>query len=116
MSNIIIYHNPRCSKSRQALALLRQEGIEPKIVLYMEQLLDKKTLADLLAKLGMSAREILRSSEAVCKEQGLAQPGVSETKLIAAMLKEPRLIQRPILVKGNRAVLGRPPENALKLL
>ncbi len=116
MTDITIYHNPRCSKSRQALELLRQKGIEPKIVLYMEQLLNKKTLKEILAKLNMSAREILRSSETVCRERGLAQPGVSEAQLVKAMLEEPRLIQRPILVKGDKAVLGRPPEHVLKLL
>ena len=116
MTAITIYHNPRCTKSRQTLALLRQHGAEPEIVLYMEQPLNKKTLRSVLTKLGMSAREILRTAEAAYKERGLAAPGLSETQLIDAMLEEPRLIQRPIVVKGNRAVLGRPPENALELL
>lgn len=116
MEKIKIYHNARCSKSRQTLELLRERGIDPEVILYMEHPIGKKTLRSLLGKLGLTARELLRSNEEICRKRGLHRPGVSETEIIDAMLQEPRLIQRPIVVRGERAVLGRPPEQALQLL
>jgi len=116
MSEITIYHNPRCSKSRQALNLLESRGISPRQIRYLEEPLDDKTLKSLLKKLGMSARDLLRDNEEIYRELGLQDPSVGDEKIIAAMIKFPRLIQRPIVVKGTKAVLGRPPENVLELL
>ncbi|MGB2260506.1 MAG: arsenate reductase (glutaredoxin) [Porticoccaceae bacterium] len=111
-----IYHNPRCSKSRQTLALLREKGIEPDVVLYLETPLDSATLVDLLSKLGLSAAQLVRRSEQEFKDRNLGAPGTSDHQLIEAMAECPKLIERPIVVVGNRAVLGRPPENVLELI
>lgn len=111
-----IYHNPRCSKSRQTLQLLQDKGVEPEVVLYLETPPTRETLAELLKKLDIGARELLRSGEDAYKELQLKDKGLSEEQLIDAMAQHPILIQRPIVVKGDRAVLGRPPENVLELL
>lgn len=116
MTEVSIYHNPRCSKSREALALLESRGIAPRVIAYMEAGLDEAELRALLAKLGIPARELLRTSEAAWRERGLADPGLSEAALIEAMCAEPRLMQRPIVVRGKRAVVARPAERALELL
>jgi arsenate reductase len=116
MSDITIYHNPRCSKSRQSLQLLEAHGVEPNVVLYLENPPSKKQLQDLLKKLGIGARALLRSGEDEYKQQNLANPALSENALIAAMHACPKLIERPIVVRGARAVIGRPPEKVLKLL
>lgn len=116
MSDFTIYHNPRCSKSRQTLALLQERGIEPEIVLYLEQVPSKKLLKELLQKLGIAARDLLRRSEEVYKTLGLSDASLSEAALIDAMHTHPQLIERPIVVRGARARLGRPPENVLELL
>ncbi len=113
---ITIYHNPRCSKSRQTLALLESRGIDPKIVLYLDTPPDANTLKDLLSKLGISARELLRKGEDAYKENDLQNPALSETDLIDAMTKYPKLIERPIVVNGGKAKLGRPPEQVLEIL
>ena len=115
MSDITLYHNPRCSKSRQALELLRQHDIEPDIVLYLEHPPTKKMLKELLQKLGMPARDLLRRGEEEYKTLGLSDASLSDDKLIAAMHEHPQLIERPIVVRGNQARLGRPPENVLEL-
>ncbi len=112
MSNkFTLYHNPRCSKSRQTLALLEENGISPEIVLYLETPPDAETIKALLKKLKISARELLRKGEEAYKTMKLADESLSEDALIAAMVKAPKLIERPIVVKGSKAVLGRPPEN-----
>jgi arsenate reductase len=111
-----IYHNPRCSKSRQTLQLLQERGVEPEVVLYLETPPDAATLRELLKKLGIEARELLRTGEDAYKELGLKDRDLAEDDLIRAMAEHPKLIQRPIVVKGDRAVLGRPPENVLGLL
>lgn len=116
MSVYTLYHNPRCSKSRQTLQLLEERGIAPEIVLYLENSPDAETLRGLLSKLGISARQLLRKGEAEYKERGLADESLSEAALIQAMVDAPRLIEHPIVVRGDRAVLGRPPENALELI
>jgi len=113
---ITMYHNPRCSKSRQALALLRDKGIEPQIVEYLETPPDMATLEHLLDMLGLEPRELMRTKEKEYKENGLANPDLSREALIAAMVAHPKLIERPIVVKGNKAALGRPPEAVLDLL
>ncbi len=110
-----IYHNPRCSKSRQTLELIRQAGIEPEIVLYLETPPDEQTLRELISKLGIGARDLLRKGEDEYRLAGLTGDS-SDEDAIAAMLKYPRLIERPIVVNGQQAVLGRPPENVQALL
>lgn len=112
----LLYHNPRCSKSRAALALLTERGIEPRIVAYLERPPSVEELRTLLARLGLGARELLRTGEAEYKELGLDDPALDDAALIAAMHAHPRLIERPILVVGERAVIGRPPERVLELL
>ncbi|MDT8428244.1 MAG: arsenate reductase (glutaredoxin) [Pseudomonadales bacterium] len=113
---ISIYHNPRCSKSRQTLALLTQNGIQPEIILYLENPPTAKALKQILNKLKIPARALLRRSENEYRELGLAETSLSETALIEAMCRYPKLIERPVVVRGDRAVLGRPPENVLTLL
>jgi arsenate reductase len=116
MSQYRIYHNPRCSKSRQTLGLLEDQGISPDVVLYMETPPSARELAQLIRKLGITPRELLRRGEDEYRELNLAEPSLSDAELIDAMVAHPKLIERPIVVKGDRAVLGRPPENVLALL
>jgi len=115
VSDCTLYHNPRCSKSRAALALLEERGVEPEVVLYLQTPPTEAELKGLLGKLGLSAAELVRNKEAAYKEHGLSKNS-SEAELLAAMAEEPKLIERPILVRGERAVIGRPPENVLELL
>ena len=114
--SITLYHNPRCSKSRQSLQLLQERGIEPRQVLYLENPPTVAELRELLEKLGMTARELLRKGEEAYKTLGLADASLSEADLLRAMAENPKLIERPIAVKGRKAVLGRPPENVLDLI
>ena len=116
MTDLTLYHNPRCSKSRGALELLEQRGLTPNVVRYLETPPDAATLQQLLAKLGLGARELLRSGEDEYKALNLADPALSDAQLIAAMVQHPKLIERPILVAGNKAVIGRPPEKVLEIL
>lgn len=114
---IRIYHNPRCAKSRQTLALLQEAGITPQIVLYLDTPPSAGELAKLVKALGFSsARQLLRKSEEVYKALNLANVELTEAELINTMVTNPILIERPIVVKGTQAVLGRPPENVQKLL
>ncbi|WP_304640865.1 arsenate reductase (glutaredoxin) [Pseudomonas sp.] len=115
MTAVRIYHNPRCSKSRETLALLEQQGAEIEIVPYLDTPPDNATLSELLGQLGLSARELMRRKEAPYAELGLDNPDLSEAELVQAMCDYPKLIERPIVVKDGRAVLGRPPENVLEL-
>ncbi|WP_337263447.1 MULTISPECIES: arsenate reductase (glutaredoxin) [unclassified Serratia (in: enterobacteria)] len=117
MKNVTIYHNPRCSKSRETLALLEQQGITPKVVLYLETPPSVDELKKLLKELGFhSARELMRQKEEIYKELKLANENLSEEQLLQAMVANPKLIERPIVVKGNRARIGRPPEQVLEIL
>lgn len=116
MPGVTIYHNPRCSKSRQTLQLVRDEGIEPKIVEYLEDPPDEKTIRSLLRKLGLGAWELLRRKEAAFGELNLAAKKDDETALVRAMARRPALIERPIVVCGRRAALGRPPQQVLEIL
>ena len=111
-----IYHNPRCSKSRQTLALLEQAGIQPEVVLYLEEAPRADMLKKLVSMLGISARELLRKGEDEYKQLGLSDSSISDEKILLAMSQNPRLIERPIVVADDRAVLGRPPENVLELI
>ena len=116
MSKFTIYHNPRCSKSRQTLAILEERGITPDIRLYLEDVPDETELHELISKLGINPRDLLRKGEEAYKRLGLAATDKDDAQIIAAMLSEPKLIERPIVVKGSKAVLGRPPENVLELV
>lgn len=116
MQDTRLYHNPRCSKSRGALDLLRQHGIEPRVVAYLDTPPTAAELRELLGMLGIPARALLRTGEEDYATLGLAAPELSDAQLIAAMAAHPRLIERPIFIHGGRAVLGRPPERVLELL
>lgn len=116
MDETRLYHNPRCSKSRGALELLRDRGIEPVIVSYLDTPPDADELRALLSMLSMSARGLLRTGETEFVELGLADPALTEDQLVAAMVTHPRLIERPVFVHRGRAVIGRPPERVLELL
>ncbi|MFY0701483.1 MAG: arsenate reductase (glutaredoxin) [Bermanella sp.] len=113
---IEIWHNPRCSKSRETLALLEQKNISANIYLYLEDKPDANTIQSVLDKLGISARKLLRNSEEAYKSQNLKDKSLSESALIQAMVNEPKLIQRPIVINGDQARLGRPPEDVLEIL
>lgn len=113
---VTIYHNPRCSKSRQTLELLEGEGIAPNIVKYLETPPDTATLNRLLAMLGLEPRDLMRQGEAEYTDLNLANPELSREQLIEAMVQHPRLIERPIVVKANQAIIGRPPTKVLELL
>ena len=116
LMSVTIYHNPRCTKSRQALALIEQRGIKPKVIEYLATPLSEAELKRLLKLLGMAPRDLLRQKEAEYKQAKLDDPDVSDAEIIRAMVKYPRLIERPIVVAGSKAALGRPPENILGIL
>lgn len=113
---IQIYHNPRCTKSRQALELLQSKGIVPQVILYLEQGLTKTEITEILSKLKLPVREIMRTKEEEFKEQNLADQNLSFDDLIAALVKTPKLLERPIVINGNKAAIGRPTENILEIL
>ncbi|MCP3868469.1 MAG: arsenate reductase (glutaredoxin) [Gammaproteobacteria bacterium] len=114
--SVEIYHNPRCSKSRQTLKLLEEQGIQPEITHYLDTPPDEKTLSALLEMLGLEPRDLMRKKEKEYKENGLDNPELDRKQLIQAMVRHPRLIERPIVVKAGKAALGRPPENVLEIL
>lgn len=116
MTDLTLYHNPRCSKSRGALELLEERGLAPTVVRYLETPPDAATLKALLGKLGIGARQLLRSGEDEYKALDLANPALTDAQLIDAMVQHPKLIERPILVAGDKAVIGRPPEKVLEIL
>ncbi len=113
---VTIFHNPRCSKSRQTLALLEERGIEPVVVKYLETPPDEEQLRNILAKLGLSPRQLLRKGEEEYKSLGLDSPDHDDAALIRAMVDHPRLIERPIVLANGKAALGRPPEQVLEIL
>jgi len=115
-SSITIYHNPRCSKSRQTLELIRAAGIEPTIVEYLKTPPSSKELEGLLRKLNLEPLDLMRRKEAIFREMGLASKDLSRDEAIAVMAENPVLIERPIVVRGSKAVIGRPPENVQELL
>jgi arsenate reductase (glutaredoxin) len=112
--SVTIYHNPRCGKSRATLALLEKKGLRPRIIDYLKTPPDKAELKRLLKLLGLAPRALLRAKEA--KAAGLDRPGLSDDAIIAGMVAHPIVIERPIVVAGDRAALGRPPEAVLKIL
>lgn len=114
-SEVVIFHNPRCSKSRATLELLRERGIEPSVVEYLKNPPSQETLSRILDLLGLEPRELMRRHEDEYTEANLDDPGLTRETLILAMIQRPRLIERPIVVNGNRAAIGRPPECVLEL-
>ncbi|MEE8342538.1 MAG: arsenate reductase (glutaredoxin) [Gammaproteobacteria bacterium] len=115
-SDVLIYHNPHCSKSRATLELLRQNGFEPTVVEYLKNPPDRQTLAHILTLLGADPRDLMRKREAAYAANSLQDPSLSRDQLIAAMVANPILIERPIVLANSKAVVGRPPENILKIL
>ena len=115
MSAFKIFHNSRCSKSRQALKILQDHYCDIEIINYLEIDLDVSLIKDVLKKLSLKPRDILRSSEQDFKDNNLKEDNLSDDDLIDYMIKYPKLIERPIVINGDKAVLGRPPENILKL-
>ena len=116
MDKVTIYQKPTCSKCRITIGLLKERGVEFESVNYYEQRLNAAQLRGLVRKLGVSPRELLRKDEPVARSLGLAKRDLSDEELIELMVENPDLIQRPIVVRGDKAVLGRPPENIEELL
>ena len=114
--SVTIYHNPRCSKSRQTLALLKDQGVSPDIVEYLNVPPSAAELTDILARLGMEPRDLMRKGEAAYQEQGLGNESLSREALIQAMADNPILIERPIVLAGSKAAIGRPPERVIDIL
>ena len=114
--SLTIYHNPRCSKSRQTLELIRQAGIEPVVREYLHEPLSAKEINSLLIQLGLSAREIMRKGEETYKQQELSDTSLTDDILITAIVNSPILLERPIVSDGNKAIIGRPPENVNQLI
>lgn len=114
--SVVIFHNPRCSKSRQTLQLLQDNGVEPEVVEYLKNPPSKSRLKQILKMLGLAPRQLMRTKETEYKEQGLADESLSQEQLIDAMLATPKLIERPIVINGDKAAIGRPPESVLKIL
>jgi arsenate reductase (glutaredoxin) len=114
--SVTIYHNPRCSKSRQGLKILQDKGVETNVVEYLKTPPDEKTLTDILDKLGMEPRDLMRKKEAEYKDNGLQDESLSKKELITAMVKFPKLIERPLVVSGDKVAVGRPPENILNII
>ena len=116
MCDLTIYHNPRCSKSRQTLELIRSKGIEPEIVLYLEEALSADDIADALRMLNMNPLELIRKNEAEFKEHFAGADELTDEQLIELMRLYPKVIERPIVVNRGKATIGRPPENVLGIL
>ncbi|MFU8805291.1 MAG: arsenate reductase (glutaredoxin) [Bradymonadaceae bacterium] len=115
IQNVTIWHNPRCSKSRQTLALLEERGIEFEVRRYLDDPPDAQTLSKVLDAMAMEPRDLMRRKEDEYRKFGLENPEMTRGELIAAMAEHPRLIERPVVIAGQRAALGRPPENVLTL-
>ena len=116
MSDFIIYHNPRCSKSRQTLEILNQQDVDTEIVLYLENPPSAEEIASILQKLGLSSRDIIRKGEEEYKLLNIKNQSLTENELISFLSENPKLIERPTVVKDDKAIIGRPPENVLSLL
>jgi arsenate reductase len=114
--SVEIYHNPRCSKSRQTLQLLEDNGVEAEVVEYLKTPPDKATLKRILKMLGLEPRQLIRTKEKEYKEQGLDDSSLTSEQLIDAMIATPKLIERPIVIKNGKAAIGRPPEQVLEIL
>lgn len=115
MAKPVIYHNPRCSKSRQTLQLLEEKGIEADVILYLENPPSANKIKEILKMLDLEPRELMRRKEAEYKEQNLADDSLTKADLIKAMAETPKLIERPIVVNNGKAAIGRPPESVLEI-
>lgn len=113
---VTIFHNPRCSKSREALKLIEERGVAPEVVRYLDDPPDAATLGAILDMLALEPRELMRKKEKEYKALGLDDPALTRVQLIAAMVEHPRLIERPIVINDGKAALGRPPERVLDVL
>ena len=116
MTAVTIYHNPKCSKSRQTLAILENKGVTTNIILYLETPPDASTLKDLVNQLNVETRGIMRTSEDEYAEQNLEDDALTQDELIAAIMATPKLLQRPIVVSNNQARIGRPPDSVLEII
>ena len=116
MVKAFLFHNPKCSKSRQALNLLQEQKENFEIFLYLNEEIDKNFLKEVLTKLAIEPRELLRTGEEIYKENNLGNLNISNEEIIDLMIKFPKLIERPIFVKGSKAIIGRPPENVLTII
>jgi len=116
MKKISIYHNPKCSKSRQTLDIIIKKGIKPEIILYLDKTFSPNELKDIIAKLNINPRDLLRKGESEYKENNLKNLHLEDDDLIRAMINHPKLIERPIVISGNKAIIGRPPEKVLELI
>lgn len=114
--SVTIYHNPKCSKSRQTLELLRAKGIEPVVIEYLKDPPDQATLKKILRLLGMKPRELMRKNEDIYKKTGLDRDSLTDDALLAIMIKHPVLIERPIVLANGKAAIGRPPEKVFEIL
>ena len=116
MNNVKIYHNPRCSKSRQALQIIKDNGVEPEVIEYLKEPVGRSELENIVKRLGLRPKEFVRKNEAEFKDNNLAGKLEKDSDLIEAMAKFPKIIERPLIISDLGAVIGRPPENALKVL
>lgn len=114
--SVTIYHNPKCSKSRQTLQLLQERNIQPEVVQYLDTPPDAGTLIYIMDLLGLEPRQLMRTGEAAYRDNNLADQSLTRNQLVQAMIDNPVLIERPIVVAGNRARIGRPPEKVLEIL
>lgn len=114
--SVVIYHNPRCSKSRETLQLLQEQGIEPEVVEYLNEPPSKSRLKQILKMLGLQPRDLMRQKEPEYEALGLDDPSLTREQLVEAMVAYPKLIERPIVVKGDKAVIGRPPQRVLEII
>jgi arsenate reductase len=112
----VMYHNPRCSKSRQTLQILQAHGIEPEIIDYLDEPPDPQELKRIIGLLGVAARELMRTTEPVYKEADLDDESLSDDEIIEAICEYPELLQRPIVIAGSKAVIGRPPTRVLDII
>ena len=116
MSEAIFYHNPQCSKSRQALEIIENQNINTKVILYLKDKLTKSMLKQILDLSGLSVRDIIRSNEKEYKDNNLDNLNLSQDEILELIIKHPKLLQRPVLVYNNQAIIGRPPEDILRII
>ena len=110
-----IYHNPRCRKSRETLELIKSKGIDPEVIEYLKSPLTKEEIKSILEKLGLNAKDIIRKNESIFKEEFKGKVE-TEDEILKMLVENPKLIERPIVIENNEAIIGRPPENVLKLI
>ena len=116
MSEAILYHNPKCSKSRKALEIIENQNINTKVILYLKDKLTKSMLKQILDLSGLSVRDIIRSNEKEYKDNNLDNLNLSQDEMLELIIKHPKLLQRPVLVYNNQAIIGRPPEDILRII